>query len=421
MLVVSETSHRLFVTNSQWTGNLNGLFGANQKCATAASTASLSGTWKAMLSIPTVEVKDNIQINGPVTLMDNTRVIAQDVTELWGGLLYTSPNMHEDGTWNVGYYTWTGSDFQGRAMNEHCNFWTSTTSIGAIGNPNNTHNWWMMDSQYTSCSESHSLYCIDGQSQPNMPGLVRAAPLSNSSIGVYWKNNDNASTHFQVERSLDGTNWSSYSNTADNAESFIDTSATFGQSYYYRVRAKKAGLVSNFSPPTDAVSPVDVQLVFFTSGQWDGILGGIAGADSKCQAAGSSLGGTWKAIISDSSTNAKDRITITKPIYNLRAATALGPQLVASNATDLWDGSIGVAIVYDQDGNTNTTQSIATATSATGLKAGSGYCTDWTDNSGGATKIVGQNDVDDVSGNGIHTPAATDCSVLSSLYCINGQ
>jgi|GEM_PF-1991751 len=66
-------------------------------------------------------------------------------------------------------------------------------------------------------------------------------------------------------------------------------------------------------------------------------------------------------------------LVMAKPIYKMRPANSLGPQLVANNATDLWDGSIGAAIVYDQDGNTNTTQSIATATAATGLKAGSGY------------------------------------------------
>lgn len=57
--------------------------------------------------------------------------------------------------------------------------------------------------------------------------------------------------------------------------------------------------------------------IFVTNAQYDGNLGGLAGADQKCstaaQAAG--LGGTWKAWLSDANTNAIDRITANGPWY----------------------------------------------------------------------------------------------------------
>ena len=47
-----------------------------------------------------------------------------------------------------------------------------------------------------------------------------------------------------------------------------------------------------------------------TSSSWNGNLGGLSGADAKCQQAANAtgLGGTWVAWLSDSTHNAKDRI-----------------------------------------------------------------------------------------------------------------
>ena len=51
--------------------------------------------------------------------------------------------------------------------------------------------------------------------------------------------------------------------------------------------------------------------VFVTSTTYKGNLGGLAGADAKCQtrANAASLGGTWKAWLSDSTTSAASRLT----------------------------------------------------------------------------------------------------------------
>lgn len=77
---------------------------------------------------------------------------------------------------------------------------------------------------------------------------------------------------------------------------------------------------------------------FVTSTKYDGNLGGIAGADAKCQARADavSLGGTWKAIISDSTTNAYGRMKFrTKSVYDLAGRLLWNPSqgIVSSNDT----------------------------------------------------------------------------------------
>lgn len=63
----------------------------------------------------------------------------------------------------------------------------------------------------------------------------------------------------------------------------------------------------------------DGHRIFITSGNWTGTFGSLAQADLHCQdfADQASLGGTWKALISDSTENAADRLSITGPIRNL--------------------------------------------------------------------------------------------------------
>ncbi|MFO0674362.1 MAG: DUF1554 domain-containing protein [Polyangiaceae bacterium] len=59
--------------------------------------------------------------------------------------------------------------------------------------------------------------------------------------------------------------------------------------------------------------------IFLTSTVYDGNLGGLAGADAKCQARAdaASLGGTWKAILSTRTVDARDHVDGTVPRYNV--------------------------------------------------------------------------------------------------------
>jgi len=132
-------------------------------------------------------------------------------------------------------------------------------------------------------------------------------------------------------------------------------------------------------------------LVFVTSTTHDGNLGGLAGADQICHdlAAAVHLDGTFKAWLSDSHTNAKDRLTHASVPYVLVNGTQ-----VAANWTDLTDGVLAVPISKTEE-NKDVTGVLAvwTGTDITGASTG-GNCTDWTQNTGSA-----------VAGN----PAKADC------------
>lgn len=102
--------------------------------------------------------------------------------------------------------------------------------------------------------------------------------------------------------------------------------------------------------PTPTLMPTtsDSKRVFLTSVQYSGDLGGLAGADAKCQsrAEAGGLGGNWKAWISDSQTPASSRVTRTSGQYLL-----INGSIVADNWGDLTDGTIQNAININEYGS----------------------------------------------------------------------
>lgn len=87
-------------------------------------------------------------------------------------------------------------------------------------------------------------------------------------------------------------------------------------------------------------------------------------AEANSSAALLALGTTWVAIGSTDTVNAFDHIggSFAIPIYNLAGS------LVATGSSDLWDGTIGAPIAYDQNGNHISTQAWA-GTSSNGQKS----------------------------------------------------
>ena len=98
-------------------------------------------------------------------------------------------------------------------------------------------------------------------------------------------------------------------------------------------------------PGNVGIIPTD-HLVFVSRATFTGKMGGLAGADTLCKSAATAAGygGAWKAILSDETTNAKARLTFTKPIKNTKGT------LIANNATELWSGAIANPILFDEKG-----------------------------------------------------------------------
>lgn len=112
--------------------------------------------------------------------------------------------------------------------------------------------------------------------------------------------------------------------------------------------------------------------IFLTINSYNGNLGGLAGADTTCNNEATTLGygGTWKALLSDSTTNAKDRLTITYPV--MRA----GDDVIV-DSTNIWDASLQNAISSDGKGAMT-----GTGTDGTKNSNGGTFCNDWTTASG---------------------------------------
>ena len=105
------------------------------------------------------------------------------------------------------------------------------------------------------------------------------------------------------------------------------------------------GVDNDCNPDTPDEQPG--KTIFITSQTFNGNLGGLEGADAKCQelADAADLDGTFKAWLSDSETDARDRLTHATVPYRLVDGTT-----VADDFTDLTDGSLDAPINRTENG-----------------------------------------------------------------------
>lgn len=157
------------------------------------------------------------------------------------------------------------------------------------------------------------------------------------------------------------------------------------------------------------------RVVFVTSQSYAGNLGGVAGADAKCQAlanASSAVrvkGRTFLAWVSTSATSPSARFARGTMPY-----VGADGSLIASNWTDLTNGNISAGISRDETGALSTVGGAWTGTTSAGATYAGSACTDWTSSAFGTKGISGN-----VGGNGNGWSSATndDCTVRNALYC----
>lgn len=155
---------RVFITGDKFTGALGGISGADTKCATAASTAGLNGTFKAWISSTTVNAIDRITDVAPwVDLQGATQFAAK-------ADLGTGP---VSGVWydEYGHFLssdriWTATGYRGTynaALNTPpCAEWTSAAMLdqARIGQVGRTGTEWSSYSG-TSCDQLAHLICLE--------------------------------------------------------------------------------------------------------------------------------------------------------------------------------------------------------------------------------------------------------------------
>jgi hypothetical protein len=163
-------------------------------------------------------------------------------------------------------------------------------------------------------------------------------------------------------------------------------------------------------------------IVFVTSTTHTGNLGGLAGADQICQALAdqAQLGGTFKAWLSDSTTNARDRLTRAKVPY-MRTDNVQ----VAVDFTDLTDGGLAAPLLVDERGLplTATTRTVWTATRTDGTRCPLVVnnpllsCNDWAPSTGHAP--IGNAGRPDATWTQVGTECdgTQSCAQTGRLYC----
>jgi hypothetical protein len=170
-------------------------------------------------------------------------------------------------------------------------------------------------------------------------------------------------------------------------------------------------------------------LVFVTSQQYTGNLGGLTGADTLCQnlATAAGLPGNYKAWLSDSITTAAQRLTQGTLAYKLVDHT-----LVANNWTELTSGKLQHAIDKTESGGSPPTglaaqqcggigpqPTVWTDTLVSGaLAQPSATCSDWTSTSPTVAFFGLANHADSNWTSYCSVPAAGACAWQSALYCI---
>jgi len=165
-----------------------------------------------------------------------------------------------------------------------------------------------------------------------------------------------------------------------------------------------------FNPTTP--TPISAaKYVFITSTLYNGNLGGLIGADSKCQADANSgkLGGTWKAWLSDNTVSAGTRITNHDGIYKTLDGT-----VVANNWNDLTDGFLQNTINITEK-NTVSNPAVWTNTEFDGKIKGTNTCENWTSSTASPIGSVGLAGVKNVPWTDYST--GMQCSVNNALYC----
>ena len=120
--------------------------------------------------------------------------------------------------------------------------------------------------------------------------------------------------------------------------------------------------------------------VFVTSDSYSGNLGGLSGADTKCQALAQAAGldGTFKAWLSDSSGASPS----TRFSNSTDAYVKVDGAVVANDYTDLVSGNLRSEINLDQNGNAVNDSYVWSNTKSDGTVQGSNpgthSCNDWT-------------------------------------------
>jgi hypothetical protein len=171
--------------------------------------------------------------------------------------------------------------------------------------------------------------------------------------------------------------------------------------------------------PVARIAPTASRILFVTAEKFNGDLGGLAGADEKCQAAADSAaplaGRSFRAWLSDRTSSVAARIAPGGRFVRVDGTT------IAESWSDLIDGALEAPVSKTQKGAEPVAAEVWTATNEVGglaELAGTMDCENWTDAGGRSGGGVGRSDR--VDGRWTHSGAMT-CSHRLSLFCVETE
>jgi hypothetical protein len=160
--VVPKTK-TVFRTSTVFSMNLGGVAAADNICAAHATSAGLSGTFKAWLSDSTSSPLSSFtQSTDPYVLVDGT-VVANDWADLTDGTIATGIALDENGV-SLKTNVATGTKNNGNPTGVDCQDWTTTAKRELFTNGTSTYtgapNPWS-DARQSSCLQKAALYCFE--------------------------------------------------------------------------------------------------------------------------------------------------------------------------------------------------------------------------------------------------------------------
>lgn len=175
--------------------------------------------------------------------------------------------------------------------------------------------------------------------------------------------------------------------------------------------AKNLRIAELFPNTPPVTPPAQVNRVFITSVSYNGNLGGLSGADTKCQerANVAGLGGSWKAWLSDDTVATRERL-----IHSSSQYIRLDGETIANNWSDLTDGAIQNAINITENNTVLNSDWVWTNSFADGSirQSSEASCYNWSStSSGGATGDSSRTD------SGWSDFGASACYYNRPLYC----
>jgi len=155
---------------------------------------------------------------------------------------------------------------------------------------------------------------------------------------------------------------------------------------------------------------------FVSSSTQAGNLGGLAGGDAICQglADAASLGGTYKAWLSDSTASPATRFVP----WNVSYERVDGVR-IADNWADLTDGTLAAPISVTETGAVVSGQTVQTGTDPQGLgvlTTPGPYCMDWTSSAGAAVATIVRGNSGGTATNWTNGGTA-GCANVIRIYC----